>query len=227
MQEKNQSAQRREGAGKGKGKGKGKGREPNSRKCQDRMHVSAGTGNRTRDSLVQSEGRFAVLTCFPLGVWNLFNYFAALINYTVLNAYIWEDRSLVSIWGIISYTWNVLLLFSIHYTEAAVALIDNVKERDAKRTSQYLESLPEEIKSVIFHGGTQGSPYKAPTGINELLPIVCEKGDIALLDLLLGAGADPKLKGEKVGIHLTFFCFVLFFVCFFFFFFRFWPWFIV
>ena len=76
-----------------------------------------------------------------------------------------------------------------------------MKERDVKCTSQYLESLPEEIKNAIFLGGTQGSPYSAPAGINELLPIVCGKGDIALLDLLLEAGADPKLRGEKVRIY--------------------------
>ena len=28
------------------------------------MHIKAGTGNRTWDSLVQSEGRYAALTCF-------------------------------------------------------------------------------------------------------------------------------------------------------------------
>ena len=31
----------------------------------NRMHVSAGTENLTRESLVQMEGRHATLTCFP------------------------------------------------------------------------------------------------------------------------------------------------------------------
>ena len=32
------------------------------------MHISAGTGNWTQDSLVQSEGRYAALICFPIRI---------------------------------------------------------------------------------------------------------------------------------------------------------------
>ena len=35
------------------------------------MHIGAGTENRTRDSLVQSEGWYATLTCFPKPSWAL------------------------------------------------------------------------------------------------------------------------------------------------------------
>ena len=89
---------------------------------------------------------------------------------------------------------------AITYSVSASALLENIQQRDADSTRRFLDSLPREVKEIIFLGGTQGSPYPAVTDVNEFIPAACQKGDADILDILIDVGADPKLRGKKVSL---------------------------